>query len=140
VKPARIPYGTEPFLIDDLVEKPAPEKAPSDYAITARYIFSPEIFLYLHRTPPGADGEIQLTDAIRAMVRVGRQVWAVPLVAGEVRYDVGNFLDYAKAFIDIALADPQVGHALREHLLQMLVDGPAKEALSATSDEETGWL
>ncbi len=108
------------FRIDDIVEKPPPDEAPSDFAITARYIFTPAIFDYLADVEPGVGGEIQLTDAIRAMVHDGHEVWAVPLQPGEVRYDVGNFLEYAKAFLEIALSDPEVGAELTKHLHTML--------------------
>src|SRR5205085_3150426 len=66
VQPAGRSAG-EVFAIADLVEKPPPEEAPSDLAICARYIFSPEIFAALRRTGQGALGEIQLTDAIREL-------------------------------------------------------------------------
>lgn len=57
--------------IQDMVEKPAPDEAPSTYAILGRYILTPDIFPILHETPPGADGELQLTDALRKQAQRG---------------------------------------------------------------------
>ena len=118
VQPAGEPGET--FLLADLVEKPAPEQAPSRLAVTARYVFAPCLHDYLERTAPDAQGEVQLTDAVRAMIADGRQVWAVRLAPGEVRYDVGNFLQYARAFCAVALADPEVGEELSEYLRSLL--------------------
>jgi len=57
--------------IQDMVEKPAPDEAPSTYAILGRYLLTPDIFPILHETPPGADGELQLTDALRKQAQRG---------------------------------------------------------------------
>lgn len=113
-----------PFPIVDIVEKPAPEAAPSRWAVASRYILVPAVFEYLRRTPPGINNEIQLTDAIRAMLRDGYPVWCVPLRPGEKRHDIGNFETYAKAFIEMALRDEKFGKALRAHLRQLLEEEP----------------
>jgi UTP--glucose-1-phosphate uridylyltransferase len=110
----------EQFEILDLVEKPSPREAPSNLAIAARYVLSPSIFDALARTRRDARGEIQLTDAIRALIRDGGRVVGVRLRPGERRYDIGNFDAYFEAFVEFALADPKFGATLRRHLQAML--------------------
>ena len=104
------------FPILDLVEKPAPQEAPSRLAIAARYVFSPAIYDTLDKTPPGKGGEIQLTDAIRTLLASGGKITGVRLNGAERRYDIGNFESYFEAFIDFALSDPQLGPGLQERL------------------------
>ena len=108
------------FELDDLVEKPSRAEAPSNLAVAARYVCSPVIFDYLERTPPGKADEIQLTDAIRALIRDGRRVLGVRLSPAEKRFDIGNFESYFEAFAEFALADPQYGPGLRAHLEELL--------------------
>ena len=110
----------EVFEIADLVEKPRPSDAPSNLAIAARYVLSPAIFDALAKTRRGRGGEIQLTDAIRAVIRQGGRAYGVRLRLGERRYDIGNFEAYFEAFVAFALADPKFGAALRRHLLDVL--------------------
>jgi UTP--glucose-1-phosphate uridylyltransferase len=110
----------EVFEILDLVEKPAAREAPSNLAIAARYVLAPAIFEALGRTRRGKGGEIQLTDAIRAVIRNGGNAWGVRLRAGERRYDIGNFEAYFEAFVAFALADPKYGAALRRRLRDAL--------------------
>jgi UTP--glucose-1-phosphate uridylyltransferase len=112
----------EVFAVDDVVEKPSAAEAPSDLAIAARYVFSPAIFDALRRTSPGKGGEIQLTDAIRQMIREGGDVYGVLLREKERRFDIGNFDSYFLAFLEFALADEKHGPALRRHLEQRLND------------------
>jgi len=108
------------FEIADLIEKPSPEEAPSNLAIAARYVLSPAIFDALRATPPGKGGEIQLTDAIRTLVRQGAPAYGVRLGAGERRYDIGNFEAYFRAFVEFALADSRFGASLRRHMEHLL--------------------
>jgi UTP--glucose-1-phosphate uridylyltransferase len=108
------------FEIVDLVEKPSPREAPSNLAIAARYVLSPAIFKALAHTKRGKGGEIQLTDAIRAVIQTGGRAYGVRLRPGERRYDIGNFEAYFEAFVAFALADPKFGPALRQHLLDAL--------------------
>lgn len=109
------PAGDGPvFPIADLVEKPRPEEAPSRLAIAARYVFSPAIYSALEDTPAGKGKEIQLTDAIRILLRRGGKAVGIRLAETERRYDIGNFESYFEAFFDFALSDPQLGErALR---------------------------
>jgi len=108
------------FEVADLVEKPDRHEAPSNLAIAARYVLSPLIFDALDRTPPGRGGEIQLTDAIRSVLRDGGRVYGVRLHANERRYDIGNFESYFEAFVEFALADAKFGPALRRRLEELL--------------------
>jgi UTP--glucose-1-phosphate uridylyltransferase len=97
----------------DLVEKPNPADAPSTLAIAARYVLSPSIFEALDATPPGVGGEIQLTDAIRRLIRDGGRAYGIVLGPDERRFDIGNFDAYFRAFVEFALADPKHGPSLR---------------------------
>jgi len=108
------------FEIDDLIEKPSPQEAASNLAIAARYVFAPAIFEAIKRTPPGKGGEIQITDAIRLMLKDGGKVYGICLRADERRYDIGNFQAYFRAFVEFALEDEKQGPALRRHLEALL--------------------
>ncbi len=108
------------FLLTDVIEKPTVGEAPSTLAVAARYVFSPAIFDYLERTPPGKGGEIQLTDAMRLMLQDGRKGYGLRLPAGERRFDIGNFDSYFRTFFEFALSDPKYGSALKEHVRQLL--------------------
>ena len=110
----------EVFELADLVEKPAVSEAPSNLAVAARYVFSPAIFDCLAKTAPGKGNEIQLTDAIRHLIRDGGKVLGVRLPYPEQRFDIGNFESYFRAFVEFALADPQYGPALREQLEKLV--------------------
>lgn len=108
------------FAVNELVEKPDRDEAPSNLAIAARYVLSPDIFAALHRTQPGKGGEIQLTDAIRLLLQEGGPVYGVRLQPSERRYDIGNFGAYFRAFVEFALADERQGAELRRHLEGLL--------------------
>lgn len=113
----------EIFEILDLVEKPSPAEAPSNLAIAARYIFQPGIYGAILRTAPGKSGEIQLTDAIRLMLREGGRVIGVRVPVEDKRYDIGNFPSYFEAFVEFALHDPEIGPGLRRFLEEKLREG-----------------
>jgi len=100
-------------LIEDLVEKPSPENAPSDLGILGRYVLTPEIFKFLKETKPGKNNEIQLTDALRMLGKV-QKMYAY-IIEGK-RYDLGNKLDYMKASIECALFRHEMGPELMKHL------------------------
>ena len=108
------------FELQDILEKPGVAEAPSNLAVAARYVFKPGLFRHLEQTPPGKGGEIQLTDAIRLMLKNGGKVLGVQLDPGERRFDIGNFDSYFQAFVEFALADPKHGPGLREHVRQLL--------------------
>ncbi len=101
------------FLIEDLIEKPSPEEAPSNLAIIGRYILTPEIFDCIRETPPGRGGEIQLTDALRILNR--RESIYAYLFRGK-RYDIGNKVDWIIANIELGVLDREVGDKLRSLL------------------------
>jgi len=107
------PMGDNLFLIEDLVEKPKPAEAPSNLAIAARYAFTPEVFEYIARTPPGKNGEIQLTDAMRLMLR-DRAMFGLRFDG--TRYDIGNKLDFLKTNVEFGLAHPELGPEFRAFL------------------------
>ncbi len=108
------------FAIEDMVEKPRPEAAPSCMAVAARYLFTPAVFPAIEAVQPGLGGELWLTDAIRILLQRGEAVRCVRLRAGETRYDIGTPLTYYRAFADFALADPRYGEAFRAYLASKL--------------------
>jgi UTP--glucose-1-phosphate uridylyltransferase len=108
------------FELQDIFEKPSVADAPSRLAVAARYVFRPSIFEWLSKTTPGKGGEIQLTDAIRLLLKNGGKVLGMQLAPGERRFDIGNFDSYFRAFIEFALADPRHGAELRGFVQQLL--------------------
>lgn len=98
--------GPDLLAIRRVVEKPAREDAPSNFAISGRYLFTPEIFEMLDRIEPGRGGELQLTDAIGLLLEK-QDVYGVICRGG--RYDVGQKLDYLRANVEIALMRPDLG-------------------------------
>jgi UTP--glucose-1-phosphate uridylyltransferase len=107
------PFGARLLRIRDLVEKPKPENAPSNLAITGRYVLPPQIFDCLERTKPGAGGEIQLTDALRILAQE-HGLWAY--IYEGLSYDAGDKLGFLKATVEIALQNDELGGDFREYL------------------------
>jgi UTP--glucose-1-phosphate uridylyltransferase len=105
------PVGDRAALIRHMVEKPKPEDAPSNLAVVGRYVLPGKIFHLLENTKPGAGGEIQLTDAIDALLRQERVL--AYRFEGE-RFDCGNKLGLVQATLHFALRDPQLAAATRE--------------------------
>ncbi len=101
------------YLVEDFVEKPAVGEAPSNLAIASRYVLTPEIFEYIKATPPGKNGEIQLTDAMRALV-ASRAMYGLRFDGR--RHDIGNKVDFIRATIHFALRRPE----LREEMQSVL--------------------
>jgi UTP--glucose-1-phosphate uridylyltransferase len=120
---------TEPFAAADIVEKPAPEEAPSTLVVAARWVLQPAIFAALRAAPLDPRGELNMTDAVRALRREGGPLWAVPLHPGEARRDIGNFESFFAAFVRAALRDPEAAHAARR---------AAEELLRVTTDADPG--
>jgi UTP--glucose-1-phosphate uridylyltransferase len=110
------PPPGEPVAMTDIVEKPPLGTAPTSLAVAARYVFSPAIFEALDRTLPDGQGEIQLSDAIKLLIHKGEPVYAWLLSPDQVRYDVGNFESYFRAFIDFALTDERYGYLARKYI------------------------
>jgi UTP--glucose-1-phosphate uridylyltransferase len=99
--------------VDAIIEKPSPQDAPSNLGVVGRYVLSPDIFDALEKTPPGAGGEIQLTDAIAQLVKKGG-VKAYRFDGK--RYDCGSKLGYLEATVELALEHPDLGKDFRRFL------------------------
>lgn len=105
--------------ITGLVEKPAKEVAPSNYAVIGRYVLKPEVFGILANTPPGKGGEIQLTDALMTMAGdVDGTGGVYGVVFRGRRYDTGDKLDYIKAVVQLASDRDDLGPELRPWLIE----------------------
>lgn len=115
IKGKRVKNGL--FLVEDFVEKPALAEAPSNLAIAGRYVFTPEIFKYITRTTPGKNGEIQITDAMRMMVR-DRAMYGLQFEG--TRYDIGNKLDFLRTNVIYALKRKDMAKDLRLFLRQIV--------------------
>lgn len=102
--------------VKSIVEKPRPEDAPSTLAVVGRYVLTPKIFDLLEQVKPGKGGEIQLTDAISALLQY-EKVLAYRF-AGK-RYDCGSKLGYMKANVEFALRHPEIGAEFAEYLKQV---------------------
>ncbi|MCC7307974.1 MAG: UTP--glucose-1-phosphate uridylyltransferase GalU [Acidobacteria bacterium] len=101
------------FKVRDMVEKPPFAEAPSDLAIIGRYIFTPDIFAAIEQTKPGAGGEIQITDAMRLLLK-DRPFYAVKLDG--IRHDAGDKLGFLIATVEFALKRNDLGPEFREFL------------------------
>lgn len=106
-------WGDRLLRVKDLVEKPAVEKAPSNLAVSGRYVLPPETFDYLEKTKPGAGGEIQLTDALRQLAQAGKMM--AYIYEGKT-YDAGDKLGFLEANVEFGLKDPKLGKAFRAYL------------------------
>lgn len=100
-----------------VVEKPAPEDAPSNLAVIGRYILNPEIFDALEEIEPGAGGELQLTDAIDMLVR---SQGVLGYTFSEGRYDVGKKLDFLRATVELALDRDDMAEEFRAYLKELV--------------------
>jgi len=103
--------------VHDLVEKPAPEKAPSNLAIIGRYILTPAVFETLEQIQAGSGGELQLTDGICALLK-REKVYAYTFEGK--RHDTGDKLGFLKATVEFALKREDLGGPLREYLKSLL--------------------
>ncbi len=106
-------YRGRVLRIEDVVEKPARDEAPSNLAIIGRYIFTPEIFDSIERTKAGRDGEIQITDAIRLLLKE-QPVYAFKFDG--TRHDAGDKLGFLKATVEFALQRDGLGSEFRDYL------------------------
>lgn len=104
------------YRIKDMVEKPDKENAPSDIAILGRYIISPEIFKFLEDAEPGKGGEIQLTDALKKLLRE-EKMYAYDFIGK--RYDVGNKLGFLEANVEFALKREDLREDFSRYLKQL---------------------
>ena len=105
------------YMVENLVEKPAPGNAPSNLAIMGRYILTPEIFMFLEEMETGAGGEVQLTDAIQKLNQIQR-VFAYDFEGK--RYDIGEKLGFVKTTIEFALQDEKLRSDILAYLDEIL--------------------
>ncbi len=113
VKPRAVGNGL--YEVDDMVEKPAPEDAPSNLGVVGRYVLTPRVFDLLRATQRGAGGEIQLTDALAELIKFERLfAYNIP---GH-RYDCGSKLGYLEATIEYGLRHPELGEDFKQFLLE----------------------
>ena len=112
------PAGGPLLRIDEIVEKPAPEKAPSRMGVAGRYVLTPRIFEEIRNQPQGVGGEIQLTDAIERLM-AHETVYAFQY-AGK-RYDCGSKEGFLEATVELALQHPDVGAHFREYLKNLSI-------------------
>lgn len=105
------------FKVNDMVEKPAVEEAPSRLAVLGRYVITPEIFAILEQTAPGRGGEIQLTDALKVLAK--EQVMYAYDFVGR-RYDVGDKQGYLEATVEYALRRPELRKKFLRYLQEMM--------------------
>ncbi|GAQ95085.1 UTP--glucose-1-phosphate uridylyltransferase [Thermodesulfovibrio aggregans] len=105
------------YVIDNLVEKPKPQDAPSNFAIIGRYILTPQIFKYLEQVKPDKKGEVQLTDALRLLLNETK-IYGV-VIKGK-RYDAGEKLGYLKTIVEFALKDPEISSNFKAFLKEKL--------------------
>jgi len=101
------------YKIRDMVEKPPLAEAPSDLAIIGRYVFTPDIFEAIEETEPGSGGEIQITDAMRILLKE-RPIYALKLDG--IRHDAGDKLGFLIANVEFALKRGDLGPQFREYL------------------------
>ena len=115
------PLDGGPVLsVTAMTEKPAPGTVDSRLAVAARYVLGPAVFAALEHVRPDDRGEIQLTDAIAAVVAQAGRVLAVPLLPAEHRHDIGSVEGYCRTFLHHALTDPVLGPGLREQAAALL--------------------
>lgn len=107
------PLEERVFRVTDMVEKPAPDEILSLYSILGRCILPAEIFSILEETPPGAGGELQLTDAMRTLAHT-RGMTGVDYIGK--RYDMGSKLGVLQAIVEVGVVHPEIGEGFREYL------------------------
>lgn len=114
--------GEDGFVkITGLVEKPAADEAPSNYAVIGRYVLSPKVFEVLENTAPGRGGEIQLTDALQTLAQ-GESEGVYGVVFSGRRFDTGDKLSYLKANVILAAERPEFGDDLRAWLKDFVAE------------------
>ncbi len=111
-------FGADVVTVTGLVEKPAPDDAPSNLAVLGRYILPPTIFEAIANTKPGSGGEIQLTDAMAALLADGTPVHGI--VYRGLRYDTGMPLGYLQAVVQLAVKRPDLGNEFRQWLSEFV--------------------
>jgi len=105
------------YIVEDLIEKPPLNEAPSNIAITGRYILKSDIFDHIEDTPPGVGGEIQLTDAMKSLDKLYAYIF------NGKTYDIGNKLDWLKTSIEFALKDETISKELTDYIKELISEG-----------------
>ncbi|WP_274361560.1 UTP--glucose-1-phosphate uridylyltransferase GalU [Paenibacillus thermotolerans] len=117
VSPSEPVAGVNGTWLEDLVEKPDREQAPSNLAVIGRYIIEPHVFRILEHLQPGRGGEIQLTDALRILNKDKRMIACT--LQGK-RYDIGDKFGYIEATIEFALRRPELSGSVRAYLTSLV--------------------
>jgi UTP--glucose-1-phosphate uridylyltransferase len=110
-------YPGKVYRILDIIEKPDPDKIPSDFALIGRYVLTPSIFDCLENVKPGSDGEIQLTDAIRMLMNT-EDVYAYEFQGR--RFDISNKIEWIKGIVTLSLERDDLSDELRMFLMDIL--------------------
>lgn len=109
------------YKIKHIVEKPQPDKAPSNLATHGAYILPPEIFAILRQQKPGTGGEIYLPEAIAELIQTGYPIYACEIENGKY-YDTGNKLEYMKTVVELALQHPDINEEFKKFLKGLKID------------------
>lgn len=114
--------------VNMLIEKPVPDKSPSNLAIAGRYILTPEIFRSIEKTARGINNEIQLTDALRILLN--REKIYSYTIEGK-RYDIGNKLEYLKTTVEFGMKRPEFAGPFTEFLKEIVASPPSRKRRKA---------
>jgi len=115
------PVERNVYKINQIVEKPHPDKAPSNLATIGAYILPPEIFTILRQQHPGIGGEIWLSEVIAELIKTRYPVYACEIEQGRY-YDTGNKLEYLKTVIELALQHPDIQREFKAFLKALPLD------------------
>jgi UTP--glucose-1-phosphate uridylyltransferase len=107
------------YIVDDLIEKPKPEEAPSRLAIVGRYLFTPKIFEKLKVTPPGKGGEVQLTDAMKLLLEE-EAIYAIKIDSSV--YDTGTPIGYIQTVLEFALQREELKDELVKFMKNLIIE------------------
>ena len=125
-------HGERLIKLHGIVEKPAPEKAPSTLGVVGRYVLTPAIFQHLRNLKPGAGGELQLTDGIASLLA---QETVLAYQFEGIRYDCGSKLGYLQATVQFALRHPEVREEFRAFLQNLPFGHPAHPGQTGLSQK-----
>jgi UTP--glucose-1-phosphate uridylyltransferase len=105
------------YLIEDIVEKPKPEVAPTNIASVGRYVFTSDIFNCIKQTKPGINNELQIADSMKILMQT-QDVYAYGFQGK--KYDIGDKLGYIQAIIDFSLENPEIGKEVKSYIQELL--------------------
>lgn len=128
------PFGERLLKLHGIVEKPAPENAPSNMGVVGRYVLTSSIFKHLRNLKPGAGGELQLTDGIAALLE---QESVLSYQFEGKRYDCGSKQGYLQATVQFALKHPEVSEEFRAFLANMPLEKAMESARAASHAPST---